>query len=63
MNFEARAVAAIESAFDEAVKQRFIQWTANLSPGSSQDFVAALYKLNSAREGVLAELAKQAAKI
>ena len=57
-----RVIAAIEAAFDQAVRERFIMWTANLQQGSVEDFVAGIYKLNSGRENVLAELAKQRVK-
>ena len=57
-----RAIAAIESAFDRAVGERFIMWTANLQPGSVEDFVAGIYKLNSGRDSVIAELEKQRAR-
>lgn len=62
MTFQARAIAAVEAAFDQAVSERFILWTANLQPGSAEDFVAGIYKLNSGRERVVAELTKQGAK-
>jgi hypothetical protein len=62
MTFQARAIEAVEAAFDRAVSERFILWTANLQPGSVEDFVAGIYKLNSGRERVVAELAKQGAK-
>ena len=57
-----RATAAIEAAFDRAVEERFILWTANLQPGSVEDFVAGIYKMNSGRGRVIAELEKQRAK-
>jgi hypothetical protein len=61
MTFQARAVAAVEIAFDRAVSERFILWSANLQPGTVEDFVAGIYKLNSGRESVIAELMKQEA--
>jgi hypothetical protein len=63
MTFEARAIEAVETAFDRAVSERFILWSANLQPGSVENFVAGIYKLNSAREGVIAELTKQGPKV
>ena len=54
----ARAIAAIEAAFNQAVQERFIMWTTNLQPGSVEDFVAGIYKLNLGREIVIAELTK-----
>jgi hypothetical protein len=57
-----RATAAIEAAFDRAVEERFILWTANLQPGSVEDFVAGIYKMNSGRDSVIAELEKQRAR-
>jgi hypothetical protein len=62
MTFQARAIAAVETAFDRAVSERFILWSANLQPGSVGDFVAGIYKLNSSRESVVAELTKQEMK-
>ena len=57
-----RATAAIEAAFDRAVEERFILWTANLQPGSVEDFVAGIYKMNLGRERVIAEMGKQREK-
>jgi hypothetical protein len=62
MTFQDRAIAAIEAAFDRAVSERFILWSANLQLGPVEDFVAGIYKMNSARERVVAELTKQVAK-
>lgn len=54
-----RVVEAVEAGFDEAVKQRFTTWSINYgSLGTVQDFVAGIFKLNAAREKVIAELAK-----
>ena len=58
ITFQARAIEAVETAFDRAVSERFILWSANLVPGPVQDFVAGIYKLNECRESVIAELAK-----
>ena len=57
-----RAIVAVEAAFDRAVEERFILWTANLQPGSVEDFVAGIYKMNSGRDSVIAELEKQRAR-
>ena len=59
MTFQSRAIAAIEAAFDEAVKERFVMWSANIQPSPPAEFAVDLSRLNLLREAVIAELKKQ----
>ena len=63
MTLSARAIAAIEAAFEEAVKDRFVTWAHNVGdPGAIEGFIDGIYKLNEAREKIVAELGRLEAK-